>query len=271
MFMKKEEVLEKISSFERWHYQFDLNGYKTPIHDKTKINRHIQRRKYFFDPVVDLLGGTLTGKRILDLGCNAGFWSLQAIENGCDFVLGIDGRQMHIDQANFVFNVNQVEKSRYEFIRGNVFEINFKKFGSFDIVFFLGLMYHINKPIALMEKISDINTDILIIDTAVLDQKGSFLKIVHESINDFRNAVENELVLLPTRQAVFDIVQQFGYNIVMLKPKFKDFTGAEDYKTRRRAFLCAKKTQFVNLSAEEESLQEEVESLSLWKKITKQR
>src|SRR5215212_7167970 len=30
--------------------------------------------KYFFDPLVHLLGGSLTGKRALDLGCNAGFW-----------------------------------------------------------------------------------------------------------------------------------------------------------------------------------------------------
>jgi ribosomal protein L11 methylase PrmA len=40
---------------------------------------------------------------VLDLGCNAGFWSLAAIDAGADLVVGIDGRQMHIDQANLVF------------------------------------------------------------------------------------------------------------------------------------------------------------------------
>ena len=37
-------------------------------------------------------------------------------------VAGIDGRQMHIDQANFVFKVNNIEKSKYKFIKQNIFE-----------------------------------------------------------------------------------------------------------------------------------------------------
>jgi tRNA (mo5U34)-methyltransferase len=51
---------------------------------------------------------------VLDFGCIAGYWSLRAVQTGCDFVLGIDGRQMHIDQANFVFDVKEVDRSRYE-------------------------------------------------------------------------------------------------------------------------------------------------------------
>ena len=34
--------------------------------------------------------GSLKGLRVLGLGCNAGWWSLKAIEAGCDFVAGID-------------------------------------------------------------------------------------------------------------------------------------------------------------------------------------
>jgi len=59
------------------------------------------------EPLSELYGGSLKGKRVLDLGCNAGFWSLDALERGADFVLGLDGRRMHIDQANFVFEVKE--------------------------------------------------------------------------------------------------------------------------------------------------------------------
>jgi 2-polyprenyl-3-methyl-5-hydroxy-6-metoxy-1,4-benzoquinol methylase len=253
--MKENEIRQKIESFPVWHYQFNLKGHLTPIRNEEKINRHLQRKKYFFDPAVKLLGGSLVGSRILDLGCNAGFWALHAIENGCDFVLGIDGRQMHIDQANFVFDVNQVDKNRYIFIKEDVFEVNFKEFGSFDIVFFLGLMYHINKPVTIMEKISEINSDILIIDTSVIKEEGSYLKIIRESVDDPRNAFASELVFRPSKQAIFDIVQQFGYKVVMLKPQFSDYTGAEGYKQGiRRAFVCAKKTDLVGLPASIESL-----------------
>ena len=104
----------RINNFDDWNYQFELAGHKTTPHADA-INRHEQRKKYFFRPLVDLLGGSLAGKRVLDLGCNQGFWSLAAIENGCDYVLGIDGRQTHIDQAKFVFDVKGINKARYNF------------------------------------------------------------------------------------------------------------------------------------------------------------
>ena len=33
---------------------------------------------------------------------NAGFWALHAVRAGCDFVLGIDARELHIEQARLV-------------------------------------------------------------------------------------------------------------------------------------------------------------------------
>ena len=58
------------------------------------VNRHQQRRSYFFDPLVNALGGSLRGRRVLDLGCSAELWSLLALQAGAEFVLGIDGRSM---------------------------------------------------------------------------------------------------------------------------------------------------------------------------------
>jgi len=132
------DILERINCFPRWHYQFDLMGHLTPIFAENHINRHAQRKKYFLDPTVSWFGGSLAGKRVLDLGCNAGFWSLCVIQAGCDYVLGIDGRQMHIDQANFVFEVNSVERSRYDFLVENVLDISFQPDQKFDIVLCLG-------------------------------------------------------------------------------------------------------------------------------------
>jgi 2-polyprenyl-3-methyl-5-hydroxy-6-metoxy-1,4-benzoquinol methylase len=253
--MENNEIIEKIESFPVWQYQFNLKGHLTPIRGQEKINRHFQRKKYFFDPLLEIAGGSLAGKRVLDLGCNAGFWSFLAAENECEYVLGIDGRQMHIDQANFVFEANEIENNRYGFIKGNVLEIDFKKYGTFDIVLFLGLLYHINKPVCLMEKITEINSDILIIDTRVSKAKGSFLEILHESIDDPRHAVDYQLVFRPTKKAVFDIVRQFGYNAIMLKPQFNDYTGANVYrKGTRKAFLCAKQSDLSILTSRMESI-----------------
>src|SRR5215210_3863152 len=204
--MQDEEIRQKIASFPRWHYQFDLRGNLTPIHKKSRVNRHVQRKKHFFDPVVRLFGGSLEGKRVLDLACNAGYWSLASIEAGADYVLGIEGRQMHVDQASFVFDIKEVESDRYDFVVGDIFETDFRQFGTFDVVLCLGLMYHISKHVELMEKISEVNDDILVIDTTLSKARGSVLKIVRQNPDNPMDAVDHGLAMKPTKQAVHDLV-----------------------------------------------------------------
>lgn len=252
--MKDKEIVQRINSFPYWHYPFDLKGHLTPLPknlDSYVIveSRAFKREKYILDPVVKLYGGSLKGKRVLDLGCNSGFWSLGAIEKGADFVLGIDARSMFIEQANFVFEVKKVDKSRYKFIVGNILDIDFREFGTFDIVLCLGLLYHVNKPMLLVEKIAKANSDVFVIDTRVSNTSGSCMEILfdYEGPDSY---VDCKLVMQPTKRAVFDIVKAFGYSAVMLKPPFTHYEGVWDYRWERRAFLCAKKTNLSRLPPE---------------------
>jgi len=251
--MDAATIAQRIQSFPRWHYQFDLQGQLTPIHDRRWINRHAQRKKYFFDPLVTNLGGSLAGKRVLDLGCNAGFWSLCAAQAGCDFVLGIDGRAMHVEQSQFVFEAQAIDRNRYEFRYGNLFELDFAELGEFDIVLCLGLLYHVTKPAELLEQIARVNRDLLVVDTTLFPFPGAFLHLRKESLEEPRNAVDYELVMYPTRQAVLDLVQQFGYSTRVLKPRFTDYTGSLEYRLgARRAFLCAQHTDLAAWSLDVE-------------------
>ena len=248
--MDAKTIKEKISSFPAWHYEFEIAGIKTPITQKYRVNAHSQRRRYFFDPLVELCGGSLKDKRVLDLGCNAGYWSLAAMEHDCDYVFGIDGRQMHVDQANFVFEASGFDKSRYDFVQGNLFEYDFGTLGTFDIVLCLGLMYHVSEPVGLMETIAGMNDDICVIDTALSVAPGSYLRIRSESLDSRLNAADRELVVSPTKKAVLDMARAFGYSVVVLKPRFTDYEGAKKYREgRRKAFICAKKTSLSKISA----------------------
>jgi SAM-dependent methyltransferase len=250
------EIREKIDSFEQWHYQFDLQGELTsPVRGEKSVLRHAQRKRHFFDPLVALCGGSLKGKRVLDLGCNAGFWSLNAIEAGCDFVLGIDGRQMHIDQANFVFQTKDIDPTRYRFEKHNLFDLDFSSIGSFDIVLCLGLLYHVNRPIELFEKIAAVNDDLLVIDTAVDSADDALLRLVREPLDDPRNSADYELVFWPTRSAVCEMVELFGYQVVMLVPDFEDYRGLEDFKAGgRRVFFCSRSTDLSRLAVPIETI-----------------
>jgi hypothetical protein len=77
--MEPRELQERISAFPRWHYRFEFEqGIATRTPDPGMANRHEQRRRYIFEPLLTLAGGSLRGRRVLDLGCNAGYWSLLA-------------------------------------------------------------------------------------------------------------------------------------------------------------------------------------------------
>jgi tRNA (mo5U34)-methyltransferase len=245
-----QEILDRIQSFPRWHYEFDLRGHRTPVASPHWADRHAKRLAYFFDPLVALCGGSLSGKRVLDLGCNAGFWSLLAVDAGCAEVVGIDARQMHVDQANFVFEVKEVAPHKYRFLCGDVYEIlSATNLGTFDIVLCLGLLYHLGKHLELLELISKLNRDLLVIDSALSLRQGRVLEIRLEDTDDPRRSWEKSLVMVPTREALLTMVRSLGYRAAVLKPRFADYTASGSYRAGlRRAFICAKQTDLARLS-----------------------
>lgn len=247
--MDRDEVERRVASFPQWHYQFDLNGVQTPIFDAGHVNRHRERERYFFEPLLRLCGGSLAGKRVLDLGCNAGYWSLKAIQAGADYVCGIDGRQMHIDQANLVFEVKGVQPERYQFVTGNIFE---HEFGSepFDIVLCLGLLYHVAQPVHLINLINRTSRNLAVIDTNISLIPGPVFQLRNEPIDDPRASAEFGFVLHPSRSAVVRLVRAAGFTVRVLAPHFGDWTASADYRYERRAFLCAKETDLSSIPNE---------------------
>jgi tRNA (mo5U34)-methyltransferase len=203
-----EETAARAAAFPIWHFDFDLDGYRT---EPSKAEWQNLRAAHFMRPLVEHYGGTLEGKRVLDLGCNAGFFSLTAIEAGCDFVLGIDGRQTHIDQANLVFEVKGVDPSRYRFECGNILDFDYRAVEPFDVVLCLGVLYHIHKPTSLLERIAEVNTDVLIIDTKLTKARGSWLELRLDNLDVLLDAVDDELVMVPTAKAVIVMAKQAGY------------------------------------------------------------
>jgi SAM-dependent methyltransferase len=247
-----DRVREQVASFPTWHYEFDLNGVRTPVFRREHVNRHEQRKMYFFAPLVQVCGGSLSGKRVLDLGCNAGFWSLQAIEAHADFVLGVDGRQMHVDQANLVFEVKGVDPNRYRFETSDIFELDLSPENRFDIVLCLGLFYHVSKPVELMERISRWNTDLVIIDTALDKDKRVCFRMRRENLDCPRAAADRGIALVPSREAVVRLASEFDYrDVKILVPRFTNWEGCGAYRAgTRRAFFCAKRTALDGLDAE---------------------
>ena len=249
--MDTEQLRERVASFPHWHYEFDLQGVRTPITKPEFANRHRERKRYLFDPLVRLCGGSLEGKRVLDLGCNAGFWSLAALDAGADFVLGVEGRQLYVDQAELVFAAKGVDRARYRFLVGDLFSLDLGDEAPFDIVLCLGLLYHVSKPMSLFEQIGAWSSDLLLVDTTLTLFPGPYMRIVEEKPEDRLTAVDHVIVFVPTRQAVAKLAHEMGFSVVMLRPRFRRWAGAHDYRVgTRRAFICSKQTPLEGLDAE---------------------
>lgn len=236
--MQRDELERRINHFPRWHYRFEFDGgVSTPLFDRAMANRHEQRRRYFFDPLVGALGGSLAGHRVLDLGCNAGFWSLAALDAGADFVLGVDAKQNFIEQAELVFEAKEIEQVRYRFERGNVFVHEFSE--RFDVVLCLGLLEHVAKPVELFELIAGVGAELVVIDTELTRARSSTFHV--EQLYDRESVVDHPLVLVPSRQALIELAHEFGFQTVELAQEIADYSGMRDYRRgRRMAFVCSK-------------------------------
>jgi 2-polyprenyl-3-methyl-5-hydroxy-6-metoxy-1,4-benzoquinol methylase len=247
MALTKEEIQREIQRWPRWHYQFDLRGVLTPIHQSEWINRHRQRKRYFFDPLAD--AALFKGKRVLDLGCNAGFWSLNAIAAGADYVVGIDARPSHIEQAQLVFRVHDIPAHKYRFLDDYVFTGDIGAWGGpFDIVLCLGLLYHVCKPMELLERISGVNDDLLLIDSTVFNDERNVIALRHEPLDDPRMSADYQLVFLPSPSAVHDMAVATGYSCHTLKPEFDDWEGCADFQAGDRyTFACAKRSALTGI------------------------
>jgi hypothetical protein len=158
---------------------------------------------------------------------------------------------MHIDQANLVFEVKGIPPDRYRFEVSNVFELDPLE-APFDIVLCLGLLYHVSRPVDLMERMSAWNSDILVIDTALDPTPGPYFRLARQNLNEPRSAVDRDIALHPSSEAVARLAKQYGYgSVARLKPRFTNWEGAQSYRRgNRRAFICAKRSTLHDLDVE---------------------
>jgi ubiquinone/menaquinone biosynthesis C-methylase UbiE len=242
------ELQDRIAAFPIWNYQFEFEGgVKTPIADWQKVNRQEQRHSYFFKALLSLTGGSLEGRRVLDLGCSSGLWALHAIEAGAEFVLGVDGNETSIEQAELVFEAKGVDRSRYRFLTANVFEHDLAE--QFDIALCLGLLNVVSKPVALFELMTGTGAELIVLDTGLSRAPTKLFEV--DRLIEPRNAVDYDMVLVPTRQAVLELAGQFGFQTVPLAQNMTDYTSMEDYRSGERlAFICSKGVSLSSLEVE---------------------
>jgi len=115
----------------------------------------------------DLLTRDLRGKTVLDIGCNGGFFSLEMKRRGARRVLGLDLDEAYLAQARFAADVEELD---IEFRRMSVYDVG--ALGEqFDVVLFLGVLYHLRHPLLALDLIHEhVARDVLVFQSL---QRGS--------------------------------------------------------------------------------------------------
>lgn len=142
-----EDILrEDIAALGPWFHNLRLGGVETaPDHflgDYPEIK---------FARFRDAIPKDLTGKTVLDIGCNAGFYSLEMKRRGATEVIGIDTDEHYLRQARFAA---QIEGTPIQFLKMAVWDVAALE-KKFDLVIFMGVLYHLRHPLLALDLIHE--------------------------------------------------------------------------------------------------------------------
>ncbi len=100
----------------------------------------------------------LRGYRVLDIGCNAGFYSFALAERGAD-VVGLDSDPHYLRQARWA--QRQLGWDKVAFRQGQVYDlVGWSE--NFDLILFMGVFYHLRYPMLALDIVARLGAPILI-------------------------------------------------------------------------------------------------------------
>lgn len=169
--LTRDQIQQRVRELGDWFHNLDLRGVQTaPNHflgDYPRVKWQV---------FADAIPADLEGRSVLDIGCNAGFYSLEMKRRGAGRVVGVDSDPAYLAQAKFAAEVCGAE---IEFHELSVYDIG-KLREKFDVVLFMGVLYHLRHPLLALDLIHEhVARDLLVFQSM---QRGS---------NDVASVAEN--------------------------------------------------------------------------------
>src|SRR3954468_16255579 len=142
--LSREEIRRRVDALGPWFHNLDLHGVPTAPAHFLGDYPSVKWRRF-----ADVVPASLNGKTVLDIGCNGGFYAMEMKRRGAERVLGLDSRDEYLAQARFAADVSGLD---VEFRNLSVYDVG--KLGeSFDLVIFMGVLYHLRHPLLALDLI----------------------------------------------------------------------------------------------------------------------
>lgn len=144
--LSHDEIRRRVDALGPWFHNLDLQGVPTaPTHFLGDYPR-VKWRSF-----ADVIPASLEGKTVLDIGCNAGFYAMEMKRRRASRVLGLDTDEEYLAQARFAAEVNGLD---IEFRKLSVYDVG--AVGErFDLVIFMGVLYHLRHPLLALDLIHE--------------------------------------------------------------------------------------------------------------------
>lgn len=222
--LARDEIEARARALAPWFHNLDLNGIQTAPNHFLGDYPNVKFRGF-----AHALPEDLSGRTVLDIGCNAGFYSIEMKRRGASRVLGIDHDEHYLAQARFAAEVLGYQGS-VEFRKLEVYDVAALQ-ERFDLVVFMGVLYHLRHPLLALDLIREHVADNLLLfqsmqrganevaevqsnytfwQTEMFDQPGwpKLHFIEHEYADDWTNW------WAPNRAAVEAMLRSAGFEIL---------------------------------------------------------
>ena len=158
----QEAIRTRAAALGPWFHNLNLRGVHTAPDHFLGDFPNVKWRSFAGEIPQDL-----TGKTVLDIGCNGGFYTMEMKRRGAARVLGIDFDEDYLNQARFAAEVEGLD---IEFRRMSVYDVGALS-ERFDIVFFIGVLYHLRHPLLALDLVHEhVTRDLLVFQSM---QRGS--------------------------------------------------------------------------------------------------
>lgn len=141
-----DRIRQRVSELGNWFHNLNLGGVQTAPNHFLGNYPEVKWANF-----ANAIPQDLRGKTVLDIGCNGGFYSIEMKRRGADRVVGIDFDETYLAQARFAAEVCEAE---IEFHQLSVYDV--AKLGEkFDVVLFMGVLYHLRHPLLALDLIHE--------------------------------------------------------------------------------------------------------------------
>jgi 2-polyprenyl-3-methyl-5-hydroxy-6-metoxy-1,4-benzoquinol methylase len=143
--MTNQELQKKIRDLGTWYQKINIEGIITS--SKGNPYSSMEEAESTWKKINSCISDNYNSLKILDLGCNAGYYSVMAAKKGAS-VIGIERNEGWFKQSLFLKDYYEnlwKTKLDIQYIHKEILDVDYSKFGKFDYIFAFAILYHIGK------------------------------------------------------------------------------------------------------------------------------